>query len=188
MGDGGLDRCLEPGVRTRLILAKSSVFDCKPSLLCSCRSHEWQQMSRTDREKMGLVVRDVGEFWCDISCSYPGRPARRTSECLSPSGWTSRISVTISRMWWCAGLWRGFCCGPDLTGGRSTSTGSGLQLRHLVLLRRGTAWRPDLRREEEAVNGTARLRRREGGRQRWIRGADVEVASTTGTRSCTILR
>lgn len=114
--------------------------------------------------------------------------ARTTSECLLPSGWTSRISVTISRMWWCAGLWRGFCCGPDLTGGRSTSTGSGLQLRHLMLLRRGTAWRPELRREEEVVKGTARPRRREDGRQRWIRGADVEVASTTRTHSCTILR
>lgn len=118
----------------------------------------------------------------------PIRSAQSMSAWLFPSGWTSRISATISLMWWCAGLWRGFCCGTDLPGGRSTSTGSGLQLRLLMLLRRGTAWRPDLRREEEVVNSTAQPRRREEGRQRWIRGADVEVASTTGTHSCTILR
>lgn len=34
------------------------------------RSQEWQQMSRADREKAGLVVRDVGEFWYDFSCCY----------------------------------------------------------------------------------------------------------------------
>lgn len=62
-----------PGVRgadTCLILAKSSVSVCKYWLLCSRRSHEWQRMSRTDREKMGLAVRDVGEFWYDDSRCY----------------------------------------------------------------------------------------------------------------------
>uniref|UniRef100_H3CN15 Si:dkey-19b23.13 n=1 Tax=Tetraodon nigroviridis TaxID=99883 RepID=H3CN15_TETNG len=35
-------------------------------------SHEWQRMSRSDREKMGLAVRDVGEFWMDFQdfCLY----------------------------------------------------------------------------------------------------------------------
>ncbi|XP_029696689.1 calpain-5 isoform X1 [Takifugu rubripes] len=35
-------------------------------------SQEWQQMSRADREKAGLVVRDVGEFWMDFQdfCHY----------------------------------------------------------------------------------------------------------------------
>ncbi|KAI3376387.1 hypothetical protein L3Q82_016868 [Scortum barcoo] len=35
-------------------------------------SQQWQQMSRTEREKMGLVVRDVGEFWMDFEdfCHY----------------------------------------------------------------------------------------------------------------------
>ena len=36
------------------------------TLLCSHaprRSQQWQQMSRAEREKMGLIVRDVGEFW-----------------------------------------------------------------------------------------------------------------------------
>ncbi|KAG7497006.1 calpain-5-like isoform X1 [Solea senegalensis] len=38
----------------------------------SQRSQEWQQMSRADREKMGLNVRDVGEFWMDFEdfCHY----------------------------------------------------------------------------------------------------------------------
>lgn len=54
------------GCHTSLILAKSSAADCKYSLLRPCRSPEWQRMSRTEREKMGLVVRDVGEFWYDI--------------------------------------------------------------------------------------------------------------------------
>lgn len=33
------------------------------SLHALCRSQQWQQMTRADREKMGLIVRDVGEFW-----------------------------------------------------------------------------------------------------------------------------
>ncbi|KAK5848331.1 hypothetical protein PBY51_005956 [Eleginops maclovinus] len=35
-------------------------------------SQEWQQMSRAEREKMGLIVRDVGEFWIDFEdfCQY----------------------------------------------------------------------------------------------------------------------
>ncbi|KAM3590094.1 uncharacterized protein V6R79_003751 [Siganus canaliculatus] len=35
-------------------------------------SHQWQQMSRAEREKMGLIVRDVGEFWMDFEdfCRY----------------------------------------------------------------------------------------------------------------------
>lgn len=35
-------------------------------------SQQWQQMNRTDREKMGLVVRDFGEFWMDFEdfCHY----------------------------------------------------------------------------------------------------------------------
>ncbi|XP_061619143.1 calpain-5-like isoform X2 [Phyllopteryx taeniolatus] len=38
----------------------------------SQRSQQWQQMSRAEREKMGLVVRDVGEFWMDFEdfCRY----------------------------------------------------------------------------------------------------------------------
>ncbi|XP_018551987.1 calpain-5 [Lates calcarifer] len=38
----------------------------------SQRSQQWQQMSRAEREKMGLVVRDVGEFWMDFEdfCHY----------------------------------------------------------------------------------------------------------------------
>ncbi|XP_061817090.1 calpain-5 [Nerophis lumbriciformis] len=38
----------------------------------SQRSQEWQQMSRAEREKIGLVVRDVGEFWMDFEdfCRY----------------------------------------------------------------------------------------------------------------------
>ncbi|XP_034425074.1 calpain-5-like isoform X1 [Hippoglossus hippoglossus] len=38
----------------------------------SQRSQQWQQMSRAEREKMGLVVRDVGEFWMDFQdfCHY----------------------------------------------------------------------------------------------------------------------
>ncbi|XP_037539546.1 calpain-5-like [Nematolebias whitei] len=35
-------------------------------------SEQWQQLSRAEREKMGLVVRDVGEFWMDFQdfCRY----------------------------------------------------------------------------------------------------------------------
>ncbi|XP_073331445.1 calpain-5 [Pagrus major] len=35
-------------------------------------SQQWQQTSRAEREKMGLVVRDVGEFWMDFEdfCRY----------------------------------------------------------------------------------------------------------------------
>ncbi|KAJ4949319.1 hypothetical protein JOQ06_020835 [Pogonophryne albipinna] len=35
-------------------------------------SQEWHQMSRAEREKMGLIVRDVGEFWIDFEdfCQY----------------------------------------------------------------------------------------------------------------------
>ncbi|XP_058482306.1 calpain-5-like isoform X2 [Solea solea] len=42
------------------------------ALHAPCRSQEWQQMSRADREKMGLNVRDVGEFWMDFEdfCHY----------------------------------------------------------------------------------------------------------------------
>ncbi|XP_008300315.1 calpain-5 [Stegastes partitus] len=29
-------------------------------------SEQWQQLSRAEREKMGLIVRDVGEFWMDF--------------------------------------------------------------------------------------------------------------------------
>ncbi|XP_047426695.1 calpain-5-like [Mugil cephalus] len=38
----------------------------------SQRSEQWQQLSRTEREKMGLIVRDVGEFWMDFEdfCHY----------------------------------------------------------------------------------------------------------------------
>ncbi|XP_057712344.1 calpain-5-like [Corythoichthys intestinalis] len=38
----------------------------------SQRSQEWTQMSRAEREKMGLVIRDVGEFWMDFEdfCAY----------------------------------------------------------------------------------------------------------------------
>uniref|UniRef100_A0A665WQG5 Si:dkey-19b23.13 n=1 Tax=Echeneis naucrates TaxID=173247 RepID=A0A665WQG5_ECHNA len=32
----------------------------------SQRSQQWQQMSRAERDKMGLIVRDVGEFWMDF--------------------------------------------------------------------------------------------------------------------------
>lgn len=49
---------------------KTSASDCKRLLRCPRRSHEWLQMSRADREKMGLVVRDVGEFWYDFSCCH----------------------------------------------------------------------------------------------------------------------
>ncbi|XP_074480223.1 calpain-5 isoform X2 [Sebastes fasciatus] len=35
-------------------------------------SQQWQQMSRAEREKTGLIVRDVGEFWMDFKdfCHY----------------------------------------------------------------------------------------------------------------------
>ncbi|XP_019129892.2 calpain-5 isoform X1 [Larimichthys crocea] len=35
-------------------------------------SQQWQQMSRAEREKMGLNVRDIGEFWMDFKdfCRY----------------------------------------------------------------------------------------------------------------------
>ncbi|XP_072315325.1 calpain-5 [Eucyclogobius newberryi] len=35
-------------------------------------SQQWQQISRTDREKMGLPVRDIGEFWMEFEdfCRY----------------------------------------------------------------------------------------------------------------------
>ncbi|XP_028998668.1 calpain-5-like [Betta splendens] len=35
-------------------------------------SQQWQQMTRTEREKMGLTVRDIGEFWMDFEdfCGY----------------------------------------------------------------------------------------------------------------------
>uniref|UniRef100_A0A3P9P6Z8 Calpain-5-like n=1 Tax=Poecilia reticulata TaxID=8081 RepID=A0A3P9P6Z8_POERE len=35
-------------------------------------SEQWQQLSRAEREKMGIVVRDVGEFWMDFQdfCCY----------------------------------------------------------------------------------------------------------------------
>uniref|UniRef100_A0A8C9YCV4 Si:dkey-19b23.13 n=1 Tax=Sander lucioperca TaxID=283035 RepID=A0A8C9YCV4_SANLU len=35
-------------------------------------SQQWQLMSRAEREKMGLIVRDVGEFWMDFEdfCHY----------------------------------------------------------------------------------------------------------------------
>ncbi|XP_033839665.1 calpain-5-like [Periophthalmus magnuspinnatus] len=35
-------------------------------------SQQWQQISRTDREKMGLAVRDIGEFWMEFEdfCHY----------------------------------------------------------------------------------------------------------------------
>ncbi|XP_068569436.1 calpain 5-like isoform X2 [Cebidichthys violaceus] len=35
-------------------------------------SQQWQQMSRAEREKTGLIVRDVGEFWMDLEdfCHY----------------------------------------------------------------------------------------------------------------------
>ncbi|XP_034413407.1 calpain-5-like [Cyclopterus lumpus] len=35
-------------------------------------SQQWQQMSRAEREKTGLIVRDVGEFWMDFEdfCHY----------------------------------------------------------------------------------------------------------------------
>ncbi|XP_031441382.2 calpain-5-like [Clupea harengus] len=35
-------------------------------------SQEWRQLSRKEREKMGLVVRDVGEFWMEFEdfCRY----------------------------------------------------------------------------------------------------------------------
>ncbi|XP_041634821.1 calpain-5-like [Cheilinus undulatus] len=35
-------------------------------------SQQWQQLSRAEREKMGLIVRDVGEFWMDFEdfCCY----------------------------------------------------------------------------------------------------------------------
>ncbi|XP_075968535.1 calpain-5 [Anarhichas minor] len=35
-------------------------------------SQQWQQMSRADREKTGLIVRDVGEFWMNLEdfCHY----------------------------------------------------------------------------------------------------------------------
>ncbi|KAM9335908.1 calpain-5 isoform 1-T1 [Symphorus nematophorus] len=35
-------------------------------------SQQWQQMSRAEREKIGLIVRDVGEFWMDFEdfCHY----------------------------------------------------------------------------------------------------------------------
>uniref|UniRef100_A0A087XZ47 Si:dkey-19b23.13 n=1 Tax=Poecilia formosa TaxID=48698 RepID=A0A087XZ47_POEFO len=38
----------------------------------SQRSEQWQQLSRAEREKMGIVVRDVGEFWMDFQdfCCY----------------------------------------------------------------------------------------------------------------------
>lgn len=64
--------------------------------------------------------------------SYSGFPLYKlypnNSFLFISSGWISRISVTTSQMWWCAGWWRGLCCGPPLTGGRYASTGSGLQL------------------------------------------------------------
>ncbi|XP_068444351.1 calpain 5-like isoform X2 [Clinocottus analis] len=36
------------------------------------KSQQWQQMSRAEREKTGLIVRDVGEFWMDFEdfCHY----------------------------------------------------------------------------------------------------------------------
>ncbi|MEQ2161747.1 hypothetical protein GOODEAATRI_012717 [Goodea atripinnis] len=33
-------------------------------------SEQWQQLSRAEREKMGIVVRDVGEFWYHDFCCY----------------------------------------------------------------------------------------------------------------------
>ncbi|XP_071374798.1 calpain-5 [Centroberyx affinis] len=35
-------------------------------------SQQWQQMGRSEREKMGLIVRDVGEFWMEFEdfCHY----------------------------------------------------------------------------------------------------------------------
>ncbi|CAF96212.1 unnamed protein product, partial [Tetraodon nigroviridis] len=109
--------------------ARSSVSGCKSWLLPPSRSHEWQRMSRSDREKMGLAVRDVGEFWYRL---FPPLAARsgRLSVCFPQDGLPGFLSLLHG----CGGV-------PA-----------------------------------------------EDGRRRWIRGAGVEAASTTGTRSCTILR
>jgi len=146
------------------------------------------------------------------------------------SGWISRTSVTTSLTWWCAGWWRGLCCGRALTGGKCGAMESGLKLpppRENLhpsscaaattrwawgrtapnlewLSSEATGRRPDSgrvsrRREgkEQSVSeirlwkGWTRKRtaeRWEDGRRRWIRGVDVEDASTTETLSCTILR
>lgn len=53
-----------------------------PRFAAPCRSNEWQRLSRTDREKLGLVVRDVGEFWYNFSRCSRVLSARPTSEWL----------------------------------------------------------------------------------------------------------
>lgn len=41
-----------------------SIWSLDIELLCApFRSQQWQQVGRGEREKMGLIVRDVGEFW-----------------------------------------------------------------------------------------------------------------------------
>lgn len=54
-------------ISSLLNLAACISFPLLPLALCSLhapsRSQQWQQMSRAEREKTGLIVRDVGEFW-----------------------------------------------------------------------------------------------------------------------------
>jgi hypothetical protein len=41
-----------------------SIWSIDIELLCTpFRSQQWKQVGRGEREKMGLIVRDVGEFW-----------------------------------------------------------------------------------------------------------------------------
>lgn len=41
-----------------------SIWSVDIELLCApFRSQQWKQVGRDEREKMGLIVRDVGEFW-----------------------------------------------------------------------------------------------------------------------------
>ncbi|XP_062849297.1 calpain-5-like [Trichomycterus rosablanca] len=73
-------------------------------------SQHWQQLVRSEREKMGLIVRDVGEFWMDFEdfCHY----------------FTDMVVCRlVERCWlWPLGHWRETCCHGEWTHAPQDST------------------------------------------------------------------
>lgn len=48
-------------VRSNLLQSEQIYYDCGVCVCCS--SEEWNKVSKSEREKLGVTVQDDGEFW-----------------------------------------------------------------------------------------------------------------------------
>ncbi|XP_077083806.1 calpain-5 isoform X2 [Siphateles boraxobius] len=144
----------------------------------SLGSPQWQQLSRREREKMGLIVRDVGEFWMEFEdfCRY----------------FTDMVVCRLAEksFLWPQTHWREVCCHGAWTYASGITLPSSSSCRLNIKNQKpstGLQWskqRPAQRRDkkEQRLSGRKKEGAIQGEKQKKKERAEVKPKQMTGGR------